>query len=1343
MSKRPIVFAASVIMVICFSIAASLSAHTSPGVALAAAPGRLSLEALKNTEYSSDNATGGKAKLTDGVYREKYDANSATELVVTLTEPVAYGDLNGDGVEDAAVVLVADPGGSGTFYFLSAVLNDNGKPKSVSTVLLGDRIKLKDLAITAGAIAANIVTQGPGDPMCCPTQDETLTFKLQGGTLVEPSASASPQTNLVDEKRVGLNPEDIQLQTGKTASSFNAELEGLQPYDSESSNPHSAAPAHIKVTFDNDKLNQWFDPRDRQLLIYPVDAWQEMYKAAGDPYVDARIKKLKSLLAERPPVVDSELPVLPAVPDLEPFVTRLRYVDFPGGSGIRFLALRGPEHTPVTNDTIFYTFQGLTSDGKYYVSFFAPVSTAALRNTVREATAPGEPSLADYDAYLAEMVSRLDALTPEDFTPPPPQFDEMLKSLQLGGEAALTVDALKNAEYTSDFTANGKARLVNGDYWEPVPDSPAKVEVRLSDLMAFSDLDGDGARDAAVVLVSSGGGTGRFYDLVAMLNKDGQPVQAAGIRLGDRVQLRSMVVDGGKAVIEMVTQGPGDGACCPTLKVRNTYAFENSTWKELSSEEQGSVSLSDLEGVTWQLSELNKGQSLVEGTEITATFANGKISGSAGCNNYSAALTPGERTAVTVGPAVSTRKACPELVMAQEAEYLSALQSVTQWGFDDGYLSLVSVGTDNNPRWLNFTPAQPAGPAVPAAVTPTEQPAQPTAAPTVEAAPAAIKSDAWQPVACDAFGVTPNIAKIADCGYVTVPENRAAGTDKTIQLAVVRVRSTGQNPGAPVLLGTGGPGSNGLAKASDAAFTQTHADILADRDWVFFSQRGTLHARPELVCPDYNLVPFEAAQKGWTDEQKQARNVETMKACLDASKTQGVDLTGYNTVENAADIVDITRALGYKTIIYYGQSYGTLLGQFLLRSHPELLEAIILDGIAPATVKRWTDVTDYPAAFRRVFAACAQDAACAAKYPDPEGALAKAMAALTANPPELTMPLGDGKQMTLKADETLAMNALFLNLYAPGGYGKVPRIAYQMSNGDFSPLNATLRLLFANSDTARVMHFAMACSDDPTVSLDELNLKGVPEFYANLIVDDGATYTTNCPMFKLPQLPASSDELVVSKVPALLLQGGLDPATPVSGGNTLQDGLSNSFNVIVPAGSHIQGGSPCALKIMDAFMSNPRAKPDTSCIDPAIPFAVPGPVSVKSDDGGATLTITLPEGFGAIQGTGAWAGDDMNVALLVFKAGSTAEDVLADLLATVPLQNVEKTDGPVIAGYPSRIVKGEITVAGFPHNVQAFAFADKTRAYRIVFDVTNPAKVDEIVQTTLPAMLKSATVGGK
>jgi pimeloyl-ACP methyl ester carboxylesterase len=519
--------------------------------------------------------------------------------------------------------------------------------------------------------------------------------------------------------------------------------------------------------------------------------------------------------------------------------------------------------------------------------------------------------------------------------------------------------------------------------------------------------------------------------------------------------------------------------------------------------------------------------------------------------------------------------------------------------------------------------------AAPTAAPAAEPTAEPTAAPTEAAAATSAGANAFEPVACDTLGVAPELAAVAECGYVTVPENRAAGTDKTIQLAVVRVPSTAAAPGAPVILGTGGPGAAGLQGATGkggSTFMQTHAAILADRDWVFFTQRGSPQAKPELSCPAYNNVPLEAATNGWSAEERLAQGKAAMQVCLDDFAAQGVDLTGYNSVENAADIDAIRQALGYDKIVYYGESYGTLLGQYLLRAHPEILEAIILDGIAPATATRWTDVTKINESFVRVFDACAADEACHAAYPDPEGALARALATLKANPASYTLDAGNGITVPLQVDDVLAMNALFLNLYISGGYAQVPAIVYQLSEGDYSALASTLPLYYANSSTARVMHMAIACSDDPIASLDEVNLD-VPEIYKALILDDSESYATICPMIGVPHMPDSSDALVESDVPALLLQGGLDPATPVSGGDNVATGLLNSYNIVVPAGSHIQSGNPCILGMMAAFMRDPQAEPDTSCIDPKVPFAVPFAATVTSPDGSTALTMTLPATF--------------------------------------------------------------------------------------------------------------------
>lgn len=143
----------------------------------------LSLDALRNIEYVIEGPASGKAKLVNGSYQERIP-NSSAQIVVTFNDALSIGDLNGDGLTDAAVVLAINTGGSGTFYNLYGVLNDKGAPRPTAPIVLGDRIKLKALRIQDGELSVNFLTQGPKDAMTNPTLDVTRKFKLQEGKLV-------------------------------------------------------------------------------------------------------------------------------------------------------------------------------------------------------------------------------------------------------------------------------------------------------------------------------------------------------------------------------------------------------------------------------------------------------------------------------------------------------------------------------------------------------------------------------------------------------------------------------------------------------------------------------------------------------------------------------------------------------------------------------------------------------------------------------------------------------------------------------------------------------------------------------------------------------------------------------------------------------------------------------------------------------------------------------------------------------------------------------------------------------------------------------------------------------
>ena len=109
----------------------------------------------------------GKIRFTDGEYREAAAPGSAAEIVVRLMDKKAMAVLHG--METAAVVLVTDPGGSGTFYDLALLFRKSDGWMNVDTLSLGDRVKVHGVDIKENEIFVNMTVHGPGESMCCPT----------------------------------------------------------------------------------------------------------------------------------------------------------------------------------------------------------------------------------------------------------------------------------------------------------------------------------------------------------------------------------------------------------------------------------------------------------------------------------------------------------------------------------------------------------------------------------------------------------------------------------------------------------------------------------------------------------------------------------------------------------------------------------------------------------------------------------------------------------------------------------------------------------------------------------------------------------------------------------------------------------------------------------------------------------------------------------------------------------------------------------------------------------------------------------------------------------------------
>jgi D-alanyl-D-alanine carboxypeptidase len=94
-----------------------------------------------------------------------------------------------------------------------------------------------------------------------------------------------------------------------------------------------------------------------------------------------------------------------------------------------------------------------------------------------------------------------------------------------------------------------------------------------------------------------------------------------------------------------------------------------------------------LEGTDWVLNGYG-GKTVLEETQITAQFEEGRVSGSAGCNRYFGSY-EARQGGLKISEVASTKMACPDPIMAQEDAYLKLLRAAKSYQIEAGELYLL------------------------------------------------------------------------------------------------------------------------------------------------------------------------------------------------------------------------------------------------------------------------------------------------------------------------------------------------------------------------------------------------------------------------------------------------------------------------------------------------------------------------------------------------------------------------------------------------------------------------------------------------------------------------------
>jgi pimeloyl-ACP methyl ester carboxylesterase len=452
----------------------------------------------------------------------------------------------------------------------------------------------------------------------------------------------------------------------------------------------------------------------------------------------------------------------------------------------------------------------------------------------------------------------------------------------------------------------------------------------------------------------------------------------------------------------------------------------------------------------------------------------------------------------------------------------------------------------------------------------------------------------------------------AKCGVLRVLEDPDASEGRTLDIAVVVVPASGDNPaGDPVFVLAGGPGQGAASIAQWVA--PKLAAISRDRDLVFVDLRGSGASAP-LACA------FEDAEN--LGEMLAAEfHPERLADCLAAYGE--TDLRQYSTATAMEDLEQVRAALGYEQINFLAVSYGTRGALTYLRRHPDRVRSMVLDGVVPLDRGVYSSIpASSERALNQILADCKADAECDAVYPGLGRELEQVLTELETRRRLVELPHPRTGAME-RVDVTRAgfLGSLRMALYSNESTALIPLIIHAAHRGDYGPVAAlTLRAGKHTKTLSLGLYLTVSCAEE-VAGIDEEELReavvGLRWFDAQPLRD----LTHACSKWRPAELPADHGQATNADAPTLLLSGDYDPVTPPSFAEHVASQLGDARHVVVDTVHHGVWWRGCSPQVLAQFFADPRpAELDVSCLDqlPATRFFLspngPRPLGVRETE---------------------------------------------------------------------------------------------------------------------------------
>ena len=463
------------------------------------------------------------------------------------------------------------------------------------------------------------------------------------------------------------------------------------------------------------------------------------------------------------------------------------------------------------------------------------------------------------------------------------------------------------------------------------------------------------------------------------------------------------------------------------------------------------------------------------------------------------------------------------------------------------------------------------------------------------------RAGSFQTVDCSEFQLSAGLdqSREVECGYITVPEEYSNPKPRTIRLGVVVLKSRAENVAPyPLFMMQGGPGGSTIHDFP--LFLVMNPRLLgSNRDIVLFDQRGTMNSQPRLDCPEQDELTLQTLNQDLSSDEALRLSLEAMQRCRDRLQGKDINLSAYDSLENAADVDAIRKALGYEKIDLYGVSYGTLLALQVMRLYPEGLRTVVLDSVVAPQINDMLDgVQPQVRALEKVFQACAASEDCRQSYPELENVFYEQVNRLNAAPVQVQLTDTDnGKSYDALLDGDAVIYAAIMMMFSTESIPLVPRMVYDVRAGNYQIVEQILSSITFDRSYSWGMFYSVKCAEEANYSPEQVNDQDIPEQFMPLSKDSTESFLKTCALWDVMDESARADDIVESDIPTLILSGGFDPTTPPAYAEEAAKTLPNSYAYLFPSGGHGELFSfSCAQDIMFAFLDDPATRPDGSCI---------------------------------------------------------------------------------------------------------------------------------------------------